>query len=92
MKRAIGNEELSIEQRVQDVLYLHAYVAGVIEERRTDRGDNIISHIWNERDAGTVEMTDFEHVSVIPGLLLTSNVTTTNLLSMGLRRAKSCSG
>lgn len=78
------NQELSIEQRVQDVLDLHEYVASVIQERKTDRRDDLISHIWNERDAGLVEMTDFEHLSMIPGLLLAGHETTTNVLSMGL--------
>ncbi|KAF5976552.1 cytochrome P450 monooxygenase [Fusarium coicis] len=78
------NEELSIEQRVQDVLDLHEYVAQVIQERKTDLRDDLISHIWNERDAGVVEMTDYEHLSMIPGLLLAGHETTTNLLSMGI--------
>lgn len=76
--------ELSIQQRVQNVLDLHSYIATVIEERRTDRKGDLISHIWNERDAGVVEMTDFEHLSMIPGLLLAGHETTTNVLSMGL--------
>ncbi|KAF4437137.1 cytochrome P450 [Fusarium acutatum] len=78
------NEGLSIEQRVQDVLDLHEYVAQVIQERKTDRRDDLISHIWNERDAGVVEMTDYEHLSMIPGLLLAGHETTTNLLAMGI--------
>ncbi|KAK7706806.1 hypothetical protein SLS63_013892 [Diaporthe eres] len=56
----------------------------VIEDRRTDRKDDVISHIWNERDAGVVNMTNFEHLSMIPGLLLAGHETTTNVLSMGL--------
>lgn len=79
-----SEEDISIQQRVQNVLDLHSYIATVIEERRTDRKDDLISHIWNERDAGVVEMTDFEHLSMIPGLLLAGHETTTNVLSMGL--------
>ncbi|KAF5580890.1 cytochrome P450 monooxygenase [Fusarium pseudocircinatum] len=78
------NEQLSIEQRVQDVLDLHEYVAQVIQERKADRRDDLISHIWNERDTVVVEMTDYEHLSMIPGLLLAGHETTTNLLSMGI--------
>lgn len=77
-------EKLSIQQRVQNVLDLHSYIATVIEARRTDRRDDLISHIWNQRDAGVVDMTDFEHLSMIPGLLLAGHETTTNVLSMGL--------
>lgn len=79
-----SEEKLSIQQRVQNVLDLHSYIAGVIEARRTDRKDDLISHIWNARDAGVVDMTDFEHLSMIPGLLLAGHETTTNVLSMGL--------
>lgn len=79
-----SEEKLSIQQRVQNVLDLHSYIATVIEARRADRKDDLISHIWNERDAGVVDMTDFEHLSMIPGLLLAGHETTTNVLSMGL--------
>jgi vanillate O-demethylase ferredoxin subunit len=79
-----AEDDVPIQKKVKDVLELHEYVAGVIEERRTDRKDDLISHIWNERDAGNVEMTDFEHLGMIPGLLLAGHETTTNVLSMGL--------
>ncbi|KAH8900672.1 phthalate 4,5-dioxygenase [Thozetella sp. PMI_491] len=74
----------SIQEKVQNVLDLHDYVATVIQERKTDRRNDLISHIWNERDAGVVEMTDFEHLAMIPGLLLAGHETTTNVLSMAL--------
>lgn len=79
-----SEEKVSIQQRVQNVLDLHSYIAKIIEDRRTNRKDDLISHIWNERDAGVVNMTDFEHLSMIPGLLLAGHETTTNVLSMGL--------
>ncbi|KAF5229238.1 hypothetical protein FAUST_10524 [Fusarium austroamericanum] len=82
--RRDDEEEVSIQQKIQDVLDLHEYIRQVIEERRLDRRDDLISHIWNERDAGTVVMTDFEHLSMIPGLLLAGHETTTNVLTMGL--------
>ncbi|KAL3483760.1 cytochrome P450 [Aspergillus germanicus] len=77
-------EELSIEQKVQDVLDLHDYVASVIQERKHDRRDDLISHIWDQRDSGAVTMTDFEHLAMIPGLLLAGHETTTSVLTMGL--------
>ncbi|KAH6661818.1 cytochrome P450 [Plectosphaerella plurivora] len=79
-----ADNDVPIQQKVKDVVDLHDYVASVIEERRKDRRDDLISHIWNERDAGNVEMTDFEHLGMIPGLLLAGHETTTNVLSMGL--------
>ncbi|KAL3447723.1 cytochrome P450 [Aspergillus insuetus] len=77
-------EDLSIEQKVQDVLDLHDYVARVIQERKHDRRDDLISHIWDQRDSGAVQMTDFEHLAMIPGLLLAGHETTTSVLTMGL--------
>ncbi|KAL2847747.1 cytochrome P450 [Aspergillus pseudoustus] len=65
---------LSVEQKVQDV----------IQERKIDRRDDLISHIWDQRDCGAVVMTDFEHLAMIPGLLLAGHETTTSVLSMGL--------
>lgn len=74
-----GDENESIETQVQDVLDLHDY----IQERKYDRRDDLISYIWDQRDSG-VQMTDFEHLSMIPGLLLAGHETTTSVLSMGL--------
>ncbi|CEL10126.1 hypothetical protein ASPCAL13251 [Aspergillus calidoustus] len=79
-----GEEELSIEHKVQDVLDLHDYVARIIQERKHDRRDDLISHIWDVRDSGAVTMTDFEHLAMIPGLLLAGHETTTSVLTMGL--------
>lgn len=78
-----GQGDTSIEAQVQDVLDLHAYVADVIQERKHDRRDDLISYIWDQRDLG-VQMTDFEHLSMIPGFLLAGHETTTSVLSMGL--------
>ncbi|KAF3391291.1 Phenoxybenzoate dioxygenase subunit beta [Penicillium rolfsii] len=80
----IAGGSLSVEQQVKDVLDLHDYVAQVIQERKTDRRNDLISHIWDQRDANVVEMTDFEHLAMIPGLLLAGHETTTSVLSMGL--------
>ncbi|KAM0490419.1 hypothetical protein ACHAP8_011578 [Fusarium lateritium] len=82
--RRDDEENTSFQQKIQDVLDLHEYIRQVIQERKVDRRDDLISHIWNERDAGTVMMTDFEHLSMIPGLLLAGHETTTNVLTMGL--------
>ena len=55
-----------------------------MEQRRTDRRDDLISHIWDQRDAGVVEMTDFEMLSMFPGLMLAGHETSSNLLCMAL--------
>lgn len=72
------------DEQAQRLLELHAYVSQVIEERRTTRKDDLISHVWNVRDSGEVEMTDFEMLSMFPGLILAGHETTTNLLCTGL--------
>ena len=74
----------TMEDKLQGILDLHDYVREVIEERRTSRRDDLISHVWEMRDTGQVEMTDFEMLSMFPGLILAGHETTTNLLSTGL--------
>lgn len=73
----------SVEEQVQNVLVIHEYIAGLIQQRKHDRRDDLISHIWNERDNG-LEMTDFEHLSMIPGLVFAGHETSTMVLSMGM--------
>jgi cytochrome P450 len=74
----------SIEEQIQGILDVHEYVAKLIQTRKKDRRDDLIRHIWNQRNAGVVQMTDMEHLAMIPGLLLAGRETTTNLLSMGM--------
>jgi cytochrome P450/ferredoxin-NADP reductase len=74
----------TFEEKLQGIMEIHGYIAELIQERKHDRRDDMISHIWNERDSGRVQMTDFEHLSMIPGLMLAGHETTTNLLSMGM--------
>lgn len=73
----------SVEEQIQNVLIIHDYVADLIQKRKVDRRDDLISHIWNERDNG-LQMTDFEHLSMIPGLVFAGHETTTQVLSMGM--------
>jgi cytochrome P450/ferredoxin-NADP reductase len=72
------------EEKAQRLLDLHDYVLDVMAERKADRRDDLISHVWNERDAGTVEMTDFEMLSLFPGLMLAGHETSSNLICTGL--------
>lgn len=80
----IAGWSLSVEQQVKDVLDFHDYVAQVIQDRKMDRRNDLITHIWYQSDANIVQMTDFEHLAMIPGLLLAGQETTTSVLSMGL--------
>ncbi|KAL1897970.1 hypothetical protein Sste5346_003823 [Sporothrix stenoceras] len=72
------------EIKLQRYIELHEYIADLIQQRKTDRRDDLISHIWAERDSGRVTMTDFEHLSLIPGLLQAGHETTTAVLTMGM--------
>jgi cytochrome P450/ferredoxin-NADP reductase len=72
------------EEKAQGLLDLHDHLREVIAQRRVDRRDDLISHVWNERDAGTVELTDFEMLSLFPGLMLAGHETSSNLICTAL--------
>src|SRR3954451_7338681 len=72
------------EEKAQRLLDLHDYVLEVMAERRRARRDDLISHVWDQRDSGAVEMTDFEMLSLFPGLLLAGHETSSNLICTGL--------
>lgn len=74
------------DEKAQLLLDLHDYIREVIAERKRDRRDDLISHIWNERDSGAVEMTDFEMLSMFPGLMLAGHETSSNFICMFLSR------
>jgi cytochrome P450/ferredoxin-NADP reductase len=71
-------------ERIQPLIDFHAYVETVIEERRHDRRDDLISHVWNMRESGESVMTDFEMLSLFPGLMLAGHETSSNLIVMAL--------
>ncbi|AXB80494.1 cytochrome P450 [Novosphingobium sp. P6W] len=71
-------------ERLQPLIDFHAYVESVIQDRRDDRRDDLISHVWNMRDAGESVMTDFEMLSLFPGLMLAGHETSANLIVMAL--------
>jgi cytochrome P450/ferredoxin-NADP reductase len=71
-------------ERMQPLIDYHAYVESVIEARRDDRRDDLISHVWNMRDSGEAVMTDFEMLSLFPGLMLAGHETSANLIVMAL--------
>jgi len=72
------------QEKAQRLLDLHDYVREVMAQRRLERRDDLISHIWNERDAGAVDMTDFEMLSLVPGLMLAGHETSSNLICIAL--------
>ena len=72
------------EEKAQRLLDLHDHLLEVMAERRRDRRDDLISHVWDQRDSGAVEMTDFEMLSLFPGLMLAGHETSSNLICTGL--------
>ena len=72
------------EEKAQRLLDLHDYILQVMQERKTDRRDDLISHVWDQRDAGLVDMTDFEMLSLFPGLMLAGHETSSNVICMTL--------
>lgn len=71
------------DEKVADLLELHELIRETIAERQSDRRDDLISHVWAERDAGR-DMTDFEMLSLFPGLMLAGHETSSNLICMAL--------
>ncbi|SFJ42460.1 cytochrome P450/oxidoreductase [Amycolatopsis sacchari] len=84
--------QASPEEKAEALLELHDHLREVMADRRRDRRDDLISHIWNVRDSGEVEMTDFEMLSMFPGLMLAGHETSSNLLCMGLAHLLSRDG
>lgn len=72
------------DEKAAKLLDLHEYIRGVMEERRHERRDDLISHIWDQRDSGAVEMSDFEMLSMFPGLMLAGHETSSNLICIAL--------
>ena len=71
-------------ERAQPLIEFHELITRTIEARRTDRRDDLISHVWNMRDSGEAVMTDFEMLSLFPGLMLAGHETSANLIVMAL--------
>src|SRR3954452_4072627 len=80
------------EEKADALLALHDYVLQVMAERRTDRRDDLISHVWDRRDSGDVELTDFEMLSLFPGLMLAGHETSSNVICTGLANLLSREG
>ena len=75
------NHTTTREEKAVLLFELHDYIRDVMEERRLLRQDDLISHVWNERDGG-IEMTDMEMLSLFPGLMLAGHETSSNLICM----------
>ncbi|MGO4301227.1 cytochrome P450/oxidoreductase [Leifsonia sp. RAF41] len=72
------------DEKAAKLLDLHDHLRELMQLRRVDRRDDLISHIWDQRDSGAVEMTDFEMLSMFPGLMLAGHETSSNLICVAL--------
>jgi cytochrome P450 len=68
----------------QSVLRLHEYIGELIEQRRVDPKDDLISAVWQARRESSVELTDFEMLSMFPGLLFAAHATTAPLITTAM--------
>src|SRR3954462_3452831 len=80
------------EEKADALLALHDHILEVMAERKLRRRDDLISHVWNDRDSGEVELTDFEMLSLFPGLMLAGQETSSNLICTGLPRLLATDG
>lgn len=71
-------------EKIQPLVEFHDEAMAAIEARRNRRYDDLISHVWNMRESGEAEMTDFEMLSLFPGLMLAGHETSANLIVMAL--------
>lgn len=71
----------SFNEKIEGIIEPHRHIAYIIQQREMDRRDYLMSHIGDERDAGVLEMTNFELLRMIPGVLLVGHETTTDPLS-----------
>lgn len=79
----MASEEEEIENARLIVEYQH-YMAAVIEDRRANPRDDMISDLVNTKIAGDRLMSREEAISMIEQLLVAGNETTTSALSGGL--------
>jgi cytochrome P450 len=89
-----GNELLAANDRgeplerqleyAQALLDYHEYIASLIAERAERPADDLISAVWEVRRRGDVELTDFEMLSLFPGLLTAGHETTAHLIGSAL--------
>jgi cytochrome P450/ferredoxin-NADP reductase len=86
------HQDVGLEDKADLVVDLHRYVLEVMDQRKAERRDDLISHVWNVRDSGEVKMTDFEMLQMFPGLMLAGHETTSNLLCTGLSHLLSAEG
>lgn len=72
------------DEKAAKLLDLHDHLRELMELRRHDRRDDLISHIWDQRDSGAATLTDFEMLSMFPGLMLAGHETSSNLICVAL--------
>jgi cytochrome P450 len=66
---------------IESTLEFHRYIAGLIEQRRVEPKDDLISAVWAARRESQIELSDYEMLSLFPGLIFAGHETTAILIS-----------
>ena len=66
---------------IDSTLEFHRYIAGLIEQRRVEPRDDLISAVWAARRESQIELSDYEMLSLFPGLIFAGHETTAILIS-----------
>ena len=70
--------------RADDTVAYHEYIADLIAKREHEPADDLITAVWDVRRRGDVELSDFEMLSLFPGLLSAGHETTANVIASGV--------
>ena len=70
--------------RADDTVKYHEYISALISKREHEPADDLITAVWDVRRQGDVELTDFEMLSLFPGLLSAGHETTANVIGNGV--------
>ena len=70
--------------RADDTVAYHEYIADLIAKREHEPADDLITAVWDVRRQGDVELSDFEMLSLFPGLLSAGHETTANVIANGV--------
>ncbi len=76
LEEQLGHADAAVEY--------HRYVADLIATREHEPADDLITAVWEVRRKGEVELSDFEMLSLFPGLISAGHETTANLIANGL--------
>ncbi|MBA2643118.1 MAG: cytochrome P450 [Actinobacteria bacterium] len=72
-------------EAARGIVAFQDYCEGLVDRRRADPGDDLLSRLMAPNDLGHEPLTRDELVALIPGFILAGHETTSNLIGNGLR-------